>query len=184
MSEIEKQKDGLLVLDYLSGNKIAINALVKRWHKHFCTKAFFVLKDADEAKDIAQESWRIIIGKLKTLKEPNSFGGWAMRIVQTKSIDALRQKQKERKEKDVFKIGASIENEPYDEKTILKKKLHNAILELPTNQEQVIKLFYLNELSLNEISKLLNIKAGTVKSRLFHAREKLKLILKNYNYEN
>jgi len=183
MSEIEKQKDGLLILDYLSGDKIALTTLVKRWHVQFCNKAFFIVKDADEAKDIAQDSWRIIIKKLETIKDPNSFGGWAMRIVQTKSIDVLRQQQKDWKNKDAFKIGDEIEDEPYDEKTMLKKKLYSAILKLPTNQQHVIKLFYLNEMSLNEISKSLNIKAGTVKSRLFHAREKLKIILKNKNYE-
>ena len=107
-----------------------------------------------------------------------------MRIVHTKSIDVLRKRQKELKGNNSLKFDSVEEDEPYDEKTALKKKLYNAILELPTNQQQIIKLFYTEELSLNEISKLLNVKAGTVKSRLFHAREKLKIILKNNNYEN
>jgi len=45
-------------------------------------------------------------------------------------------------------------------------------------QQMVIKLFYTEEYSLKEISKTLNISVGTTKSRLFHAREKLKQILK------
>ncbi|WP_347921700.1 sigma-70 family RNA polymerase sigma factor [Pontimicrobium sp. SW4] len=180
MSQTEKERDGLLILDYQSGNKMALAALVKRWHKKFCTKAFYIVKDADEAKDVAQDSWRTIIDKLEDIRDPQSFGGWALRIVHTKSIDALRKRQKERKVGNAFKQETDIIDEPYDERLNLKKKLYSAILELPTDQQYVVKLFYLEELPLNDISKLLNIKAGTVKSRLFHAREKLKKSIKKH----
>lgn len=181
MSQTKKEKDGLLILDYQSGNKLALAELVKRWHKHFCTKAFFIVKDVDEAKDVAQDSWRTIIDKLETIKDPYSFSGWAMRIVHTKSIDVLRKRQKDLKNKNNIKLNSYEEDEPYDEKTVLKKKLYLAILELPIDQQEAIRLFYMDELSLNDISKLLKIKQGTIKSRLFHAREKLKLILKTEN---
>lgn len=184
MSQTEKEKDAMLVIDYQSGNSMALNQLVKRWHKHFCRKAFFIVKDADVAKDVAQDSWRTIIAKIETIKDPKSFSGWAMRIVHTKSIDILRRQQKELKGKDTIKAGIVEVDEPYNENTALKRKLYKAILELPIDQQEVIRLFYLEELSLNEIAKLLEIKAGTVKSRLFHAREKLKIILKSRNYEN
>ena len=48
--------DGNLVLEYQSGNVKALATLVKRRHKQFCEKAFWILKDADLAKDIAQDS--------------------------------------------------------------------------------------------------------------------------------
>jgi len=178
MSQNEKEKDGLLILDYQSGNKLALAELVKRWHKHFCKKAFFIVKDVDEAKDVAQDSWRTIIDKLETIKDPFSFSGWAMRIVHTKSIDVLRKRQKDLKNKNNIKLNSFEEDEPYDEKKVHKKKLYLAILKLPIDQQEAVRLFYMEELSLNDISKLLKIKQGTIKSRLFHAREKLKLILK------
>lgn len=182
MSPTEKEKDALLILDYQSGNALALTELVTRWHKHFCTKAFYIVKDADEAKDVAQDSWRTIIAKMETIKDPKSFSGWAMRIVHTKSIDVLRMRQKDLKRKDTIKNENIELDEPYNEKTELKRKLYNAILELPIDQQEVIRLFYLKEKSLKDIAKLLQLKAGTVKSRLFHAREKLKIILKNENY--
>jgi len=184
---MQKPKDILdseLVLDYQAGNKKALALLVGRWHKKFCKKAFYVVKDADEAKDIAQDCWRTIMDKLGSLKDPNRFSGWAMRIVHTKSIDALRKKQKVWKGKDAYKNENSFDNEPYSERTQLKNELYKAILELPENQQHVIQLFYLNEYSLKQIAEILKIKAGTVKSRLFHAREKLKTTLKKLNYEN
>ncbi len=53
-----------------------------------------------------------------------------------------------------------------------------AIQTLPDEQKAVIKLFYLESYSIKQISELLKISAGTTKSRLFHAREKLKQTLK------
>jgi RNA polymerase sigma-70 factor (ECF subfamily) len=73
--------------------------------------------------------------------------------------------------------------EPKNEESI-KKALLKAINELPIEQQQAIRLFYVEEYSLKEIGDLLNISVGTVKSRLFHAREKLKVQFKNRNYEN
>ena len=60
----------------------------------------------------------------------------------------------------------------------LKKKLIKAINGLPEQQQMVIKLFYVENYSLKQIGKLLNISVGTAKSRLFHARENLKLNIK------
>ncbi len=69
----------------------------------------------------------------------------------------------------------------YDEKI---NQILTEIKGLPVPQQLVIRLFYLEERSIYEISQLLNISTGTVKSRLFHAREKLKKSIKNKSYED
>ena len=56
--------------------------------------------------------------------------------------------------------------------------MNAAISELSENQQMVLRLFYKEDYSLNEMSDILEISVGTVKSRLFHAREELKTILK------
>ena len=86
-----KQIDAKLVEAYQVGNQDALAALVKRWHLEFCKKAYWIVKDAELSKDIAQESWQTIIDKMHTLHKATSFGSWALRIVYTKSFDALRQ---------------------------------------------------------------------------------------------
>ncbi len=180
----DKQIDKRLVLAYQSGNPKALSELVKRWHLKFCRKAFFIVKDPDTAKDIAQESWSIIINKLDSLKDPNSFGGWAMRIVHTRGIDYLRAQSRQTRTKKAIFNNPQLEDEPYTENEKLTQKVLETIRELSFEQQQVVRLFYLKEFSLTEIADLLKIKKGTVKSRLFHAREKLKTILKDRNYEN
>ena len=182
---MRKKLDKSLVLEFQSGNKNALTELVKLWHKTFCEKAFWLVKDADVAKDLAQDSWRTIIEKIKDLEKPESFGSWALRIVYTKSLDWINTNkridshlQKYKYEQKAITIDDNSDNEA------LKKTLLKTVKKLPEHQQLVIRLFYVEDYSLKEISELLKISIGTTKSRLFHAREKLKETLKYKDYEN
>lgn len=177
--------DSNLVVEYQKGNKKAIAVLVKRWHLRFCEFAFWYVKDADVAKDIAQESWSVIINKLETLQEPKKFKSWAISIVNRKAIDWIRAKNREEnKLKKYSEENPSILiEESIDSQDGIKLALLNTIKTLSSEQQIVLKLFYTQDYTLKEISEILNISVGTIKSRLFHAREKLKTTLKNRNYE-
>ncbi len=169
----------MLVTEYLSGNTNALAKLVKRWHKLFCEKAYWMVKDGDMAKDIAQDSWNTIIDKIGSLEDPSSFGGWALRIVYTKSLNCIKSVNRKRHHLELYRYEqdeVSVEN---DDDDMLKKTLLNAITTLPEQQQIVIRLFYKEAYSLKDISAILSISVGTAKSRLFHAREKLKSILKH-----
>jgi RNA polymerase sigma factor (sigma-70 family) len=178
MNKSNKIIDGRLVLQYQSGNANALTELVQRWHKQFCNKAYWIVKDADVAKDVAQDSWRTIITKISNLKDPNSFGGWASRIVYTKAIDSIKFNIKERENLKDYQNEIDLVDTKSENNEELKLALLKAIKSLPERQKMVIQLFYVEEYSLKEIGGILNISVGTAKSRLFHAREKLKIILK------
>lgn len=174
--------DAELVKQYQSGDTKALSKLVKRWHRKFCEKSYWIIKDKDIAKDIAQDSWRAVIKSIDKLQEAEKFEAWALRIVYFKSIDYLKDSIKERaRQQDIFyskqtdEVTENTTNDPS-----LKEALLRAVSELKAHQQTVIKLFYVEEYSLKEISELLNISIGTTKSRLFHAREKLKTILKTH----
>lgn len=185
MSDKQRNIDEKLVLEYQSGSKQALTLLVKRYHKTFCEKAFWIVKDADIAKDIAQDSWNIIIDKIYKLNDPSSFKSWALRIVYNKSVDLINAKKRTYKTFEVYKASQSeIVNDDESDTELLKKLLLETVKTLAEHQQIVLRLFYVQEYSLKEISDILNISVGTAKSRLFHAREKLKETLKSINYEN
>lgn len=189
MNEAEKIFDGLLVLQYQQGNKKALSFLVKRWHAKLCRQAYWYINDADKAKDIAQDSWTVILKNIDTLKNKNSFGSWALMIVNRKSIDWLRKEKKISKklhqyyENSKTDYDGIVDNKVHDMNNRLTKVVINAIEELPENQQIVLRLFYVEEYAIQEISDILEVSKGTIKSRLFYAREKLKSIIKTRKNE-
>jgi RNA polymerase sigma-70 factor (ECF subfamily) len=170
--------DGILVIRYVKGDEAALAILVKRFHKTFCNQAYWIVKDADAAKDVAQDSWNLIINKVYTLKDTERFKSWALRIVHRKAIDWTKGVSKQTQHREAYKVTKSIQDIPSEDLSPLKQKLLKAIHELPVHQQQVIRLFYVNDYTLKEVSEIIQISEGTAKSRLFHAREKLKKILK------
>ncbi len=175
--------DGFLVIDYQSGNKKALGLLVKRWHKKVCEQAYWYTRDKEVAKDIAQDCWQIVIRKISGLKDPNAFKPWVLAIVRNKALDWIKKHGKQVEHRDEY--GISVPDDGDDESDEIKLiKIRKAIRELPENQRTVIRMFYNEGLSLIEIGQMLGIRVGTVKSRLFHARERLKKILITRNYEN
>ncbi|TVZ54782.1 RNA polymerase sigma-70 factor (ECF subfamily) [Lutibacter sp. Hel_I_33_5] len=187
MKPNNKFSDKELILKYKSGDKLAVSLLVKKWHLHFCRLAFWYVKDADVAKDVAQESWTIILNKISTLEQPEKFKPWAISIVNRKAIDFLRKEKSNQNKLEKYYSENTQRNrgEGNDDGELNQyhKKIREEINKLSNHHQQVITLFYREEYTLKEISEILDISVGTAKSRLFHAREKLKSILKKYNHE-
>ena len=185
MNKKNKLSDAILIEKYQKGNPNALTHLVKRWHLKFCNFAFWIVKDKDVAKDIAQESWKIILHKLNDLQEPEKFKSWAISIVNRIAIDFIRAKNRERIKLEKHFLDSEKEDLICDESDnlIIKKELLKSIEKLSKEHQMIIQLFYQQSYSLKEISEILQISVGTIKSRLFHAREKLKITLKNNNYE-
>jgi RNA polymerase sigma-70 factor (ECF subfamily) len=184
MNNDKQLDDYWLVEKYKAGHKNALTVLVKRWHIKLCKQAYWYSKDYDAAKDIAQDSWRVIIDKIDSLKDSNRFGSWALSIVRNKSKDWLRKKARSKSQIDSYSktmISYKYNDEIEDNSNSIN--VIKAISELPSNQQLVLKMFYLESLTIAEISKLLNVSKGTIKSRLFYAREKLKKNVKNRNHD-
>jgi len=165
-----------LVKQYQSGDKKALIILVTRWHKFFCSHAYWYTKDAELSKDIVQESWTVIIDKMNTLRKAVKFGNWGLSIVTRKAIDSLGEQNKYRK------LDPFTEANLVEAKQINTSPRHSLVLKeiksLPNEQQVVLKLFYVEGYKINQIAVTLNIAKGTVKSRFYTAREKLKSILK------
>ncbi|UJH67948.1 RNA polymerase sigma factor [Allomuricauda sp. SCSIO 65647] len=179
MGNPKKILDSLLVISYRSGDKKALELLVKRWNKRLYRQAFQYTNDWEQAKDITQDTWRTIMAKMATLRDSNSFGSWALTIVSRKALDSIKRGNRYRKEvAPGFWERQSDENEHDEVKEQQIQKILKILPELTVDQRIVLRLFYLEEYSLKEISEVTNVSVNTVKTRLFRAREKIKTILK------
>lgn len=166
----------LLVKRYQNGDKEALQLLIKRFHPKLVRTIYYYTKDQRPVDDLAQECWYAIIEKLAELELKISFEAWALTIARRKTIDWIRAQQRSRKQAKAMKAEAKseVQSNKADKKEDKLEKIRIGIHQLSPSQRIVLNMFYLENLSLSEISKVLDISKGTVKSRLFYAREELK----------
>lgn len=178
MKKASRIFDGLLVLRFRAGESKALGILVKKYHGKLVRHACWYTGDLESAKDIVQDCWQNITLKIGQLDDPDKFGSWAMTIVRRKALDyrsGLKVNRNEQKQMMVETASATTDEETIKSGQI--EQLRAAIKRLPKDQQEVLRLFYIETQSLIEIGCILEIPVGTVKSRLYHAREKLKSLL-------
>jgi len=164
--------DELLVMRTQNGDMKAFSLLIKRWQPALLRQAYRLTRDDEAALDVAQESWRAIVKGIYRLKSPAAFKTWSFRIVSNKSVNWIKEQQKQRE----LKLESAVlvtQDEQTDESEnveLIKKTLN----ELPVKSKVILSMFYIDNHSVKEISQILSLSEGTVKSRLFYARKMLK----------
>lgn len=131
-----------------------------------------ILSSEEDIKDAIQNTIIVIYNKLYTLKDIKLFKTWSIRILinQCNKIYNTNKKLiKIEKVKSISTCTVDVDS---------KIDLYNAISTLPNKLKIPTILFYFDDLSYKDISKILSIPEGTIKSRIFRAREKLYEILK------
>jgi RNA polymerase sigma-70 factor (ECF subfamily) len=166
--------DGRLVESARLGDRRAFAALVLRWHKKLLAHAWRLLRDDEAAKDAVQDGWAEIVRSLPGLKDERLFGAWAYRIVSrrcARTVGGLAARRRLGEALAAEPATASVELEPAE------SRLRSAIAGLPPGQQAAVALYHLEEMSVAEVAVALDVPAGTVKTRLMHARLKLRAAL-------
>ena len=167
--------DEYLVLSAQAGSRVALDELARRWTPRLLRHAHHLLGSADQAGDAVQETWLAVMCGLRRLSDPESFPGWVYAIATRRCADAIRGSVRLRSFRD------KTQNDPTNTETSPSSDdrldMRGALSRLPSDQAVVMAMFYGADLSVEEIAAALSIPAGTVKSRLHHARETLKTTL-------
>jgi RNA polymerase sigma-70 factor (ECF subfamily) len=169
--------DELLVIKCRQGDRAAFNELVGRWQKRLWHYACRVTGSESAAWDIVQETWYGIIKGLRKLDDVSVFPQWAFRIVNNKCADwGRKRRRQERIDNELIRQSQneSIERQTGDNKT---KSLNAAIKKLSGEQRGLVELRYYEGFDVNQISEILAVPEGTVKSRLHRTLEKLRQIV-------
>lgn len=166
--------DEYLVASARAGDRSAFEQLAKLWHGKLLGHAYRLCGDMDMAQEAVQDGWVDVARNLPSLKDTAVFPPWAFRIVTRRVADNIRKAQRKRR------IEASYALEP-QLPTLTPERgegtaMRRAIEKLTPPHRAVIALFYTEELSIAEISVALEVPAGTVKTRLMHARKKLRAV--------
>jgi len=174
---MDARDDAALVADCLGGDKGAFEHLVRRYNKPIYNLALRMLKDPDDAADIAQTVFVKAYEKLDTYDSRRQFFSWIYRIAVNESINHT----KKAKRLDEYESGvtAVFRQTPSDEYRTdeLAGQIGEAIRLLKLDYRMVIVLKHYHDFSYQEMGEILDIPEKTVKSRLFSARQQLKDIL-------
>ncbi|MFC2950864.1 RNA polymerase sigma factor [Marinicaulis aureus] len=159
-----------------AGDRAAFTRLAERWQPKLLAHAFRLLGEGEAARDIVQEAWADIVRGLSRLDDARAFPAWAYRIVTRRAADQIRKRQRERKLSAAYasEVKSMPQVELAAEMSADTAPLRAAMAILPAEQRAAIALFYTEDFSVAEIAAALNVPAGTVKTRLMHARRKLR----------
>lgn len=174
-----------LVLSIQAGEEKAFRDLYELWRADLWRLAMVRVEQPHAADEVTAEVWQAIVGGLSRLDDPACFPRWAFRIVERRSTDWIRRRTQDRKRAET--IAGDVENlapapmmaESSDE----PERLRSVIARLPVGQRELLHLFYQSGRSVAEIAEILDIPAGTVKSRLFSIRETIRQKLESKSHE-
>jgi RNA polymerase sigma-70 factor, ECF subfamily len=189
--------DLVLVQRVKSGDQRAFKMLVERYQRKVYGVALGMLKDKEEARDVAQDAFVKVFRYIEHFKGDASFYTWIYRITVNICIDYKRKKGGSKPEDhaefdetigldtteaNLGALGSKLGTNP--QKSALRKELADKIMkalqELPEAHRKIIILREIEGASYDDLAKILDVPKGTVMSRLFHARLKMQKVLSEY----
>ena len=170
----------------------AYDELVQRYQERIYATIYHMTSNHEDASDLAQESFIKAYQALKSFKGGSSFYTWVYRIAVNKTINFLKQRRN-RAHMSLNDLDFNVEHDPdlvalISDKTPrraanlaeLQEKLNEAMLKLSDYHRLVVTLHDVQGMSHEEIAKIMDCNIGTVRSRLFYARQQLQAYLTEY----
>ena len=178
-----KQAD--LINDCIAGDETAIARLIETYQAGVFRFALSILNDPADANEVTQDTFIAALRALKSYREASTFRAWLYRIALNNSRSRLRKRNAlERLQKtltSIFEVRSQHSPAPEDE--IIEKEKETdvwmAVEKLGEKHRIPIVLRYYHDMPVTEIAEIMNIKEGTIHSRLSIGRERLRTHLEN-----
>ncbi len=169
---MNQAEEDLLVIAAQSGDRKAFAQIYQHYRPLLVRFAFKVCGDESLAQDATQEAWLATATKIRHLRDPRAFRCWIYRQVRWRLLDVLR---KSRRSIPLDEQGdTDLDTKLLEQQIEQSRDLSNALQRLPRLEREIIHLFYLDDMSVQEIALIIQVPQGTVKSRLNRARRLLK----------
>lgn len=180
---MEPRSDSDLVREVRNGNRQAFTELMRRYQKRVYWLARRIVTDHDDADDVVQETFVKAYLALGEFRGDAGFYTWLYRIAVNLSLNTVRKRQVMNYLRESELLGrilpspddpsASVEHQE------LESALQRAVATLPEKQKAVFVLRYYDELSYEEIAKILKTSVGGLKANYFHALRKVQEYMRN-----
>lgn len=176
---MDDEADEVLVERYRHGDRDAFAALVVRYQRPVFNAAWWVVKNADDAADIAQSVFLKVAERIDDFDPQYRFFSWLYRIAVNEALSALRRSGHEDPLDDEVDVAGPDGDDPERQASDaeLAARVRDAVMRMSTNDRTVLMLRHFSDLSYLEIAQVLDLDEKTVKSRLFEARQRLRGLL-------
>ena len=158
--------DELLATRCQLGEPAAFDDLISRWHGPLWAFVRRLTGDDDAAREVLQDVWLRVLRGITRLRDGSKLRAWLFGIARRTLMDRLRDQYARTRAVDLD-VDIDVEEIPTE-------PAGDEIDGLDALEREAVTVFYLRELSLNEIAEALKVPAGTVKSRLFRGRRLLR----------
>ena len=180
---MENSKEQDYITAVQNGNPAPYAFIVETYQHMAYTIALRILRNAEDAEDVSQESFIKAYQQIRQFKSNSKFSTWLYTIVYRTAISKIKEKRA-----DQYSITDTMHDNytqdssaPQLEQLRLQdeqRHVKQAIERLPTAEALVVTLFYMNENSVKEIQEITGLSSPIIKIRLFRARKKLERDLK------
>ena len=176
---METEADETLIERYRAGDREAFAALVVRYQRPVYNAAWWVLRNAEDASDVAQSVFLKVAERLDDYDPQYRFFSWLYRITVNEALNTLRRRGREESLDDEVDVPGPDGDTPERkfEDARLAARLREAMARMSTNDRTVLVLRHFSELSYQEIAQVLELDEKTVKSRIHEARSRLRGML-------
>lgn len=182
-NQMTNENDQIIINQIIAGNTQLFSVLVDRYKNLVFTLALQMLKHYEEAEEVSQDTFVKVYKSLHKFKGDSKFSTWIYRVTYNTCLDRLKKLKRHHAEIaiDTFTINkvkvldnALEQLERTEHEALIKKCLQL----LPGDESFLLTLYYFEEQSLEEISKVVDLKPNHIKVKLFRIRKKLATILR------
>ncbi len=174
-----------LIIKVKSGNSLAYDELMQRYYKKAFAVALRYTGNDDDAKDVVQDTFLKVYNNFDLFDQTRSFNPWFFKILINICKNHLRSQKIKRlffpkRIEDEFYSEAGHSNDSVNESVNRHERkalIDKALSKIPEAQRMAIILFELEGFSLKEVAEILKIPVGSVMSKLFYGRRKLRKLL-------
>ena len=182
-TQARRTHDEWVALRCRLGEAGAFAELVERFERPLLYYAAKLLADEDAAFDVLQEVWLTAVRAVRRLDDPGAVRAWLYRITHDRAVDRVRRdRSRERAEQaraEAVPEGA-VEEPSFAAEDAAA--VHRALDRIELKYREVLVLHFLDDLSVAEIAAVVGAPAGTVKSRIHHAKRALKGALRSHEH--
>ncbi|MEP3891030.1 MAG: sigma-70 family RNA polymerase sigma factor [Hellea sp.] len=171
--QVSRALDSFQAAKAREGDRRAFEGLYKRWHAPLLRFAYRQIGHPEMAKDVMQDAALAMAKNIHRLNDPEMFSNWAYTIVRRRCADHIKSNIKDRHLKTKFAAELSTEAVGHSAETM---SIRQGLAKLPDTERLLLTLFYVEGLTGAELAAAMGLPLGTVKSRLFTARQHLKLL--------